>query len=208
LKFEIYINGNENDFMKKLYDHGILFWYHRIQGANENILIWSYVNLLLVMWNNTKPKLLYSWMWNTILETQRKLIWFWMVNQTWVLCFFTLPMMIDWCKVIKFEFSMKSFPLLLIRNMQFNLHLLKIFIKKMCINYTKKFMWNCINFKYLKWINFIQCDLLLLGKTKTFNFLIWQLKSENMKKYIWKFFHMFAINSTYIKASKMMTSWT
>jgi hypothetical protein len=27
--------GSGNDFVKNLYDHGILFWYCKIQGTNE-----------------------------------------------------------------------------------------------------------------------------------------------------------------------------
>jgi len=35
------LNGSGNDFMEKLYIHVILFWYHKIQGTNENILIFQ-----------------------------------------------------------------------------------------------------------------------------------------------------------------------
>jgi len=52
------INESENNFMEKLYHHGILIWYYKIQGSNENILIfWPYVYFFsLVMWSNMKPK--------------------------------------------------------------------------------------------------------------------------------------------------------
>jgi len=49
LKFGIYINESGSNFMKNLYDHGILFWYYKIQGANENILMFeSYVNYYII----------------------------------------------------------------------------------------------------------------------------------------------------------------
>jgi hypothetical protein len=42
------INGSENDFMKKLYDHGTLFWCCKIQGTNETRLIfWAYVSVIV-----------------------------------------------------------------------------------------------------------------------------------------------------------------
>jgi hypothetical protein len=45
LKIGIYNNESGNNFMINLYDNGILFWYYKIQGANQNILMFeSYVN--------------------------------------------------------------------------------------------------------------------------------------------------------------------
>jgi hypothetical protein len=42
------INGSEDDFMKKLYDHGTLIWCHMIQGTNETRLIfWAYVSVIV-----------------------------------------------------------------------------------------------------------------------------------------------------------------
>ncbi len=53
MKFGIYISGN--DFMENLYDYGTLFWYCRIQGTNENILIlWPYASLIVI--DNVEPK--------------------------------------------------------------------------------------------------------------------------------------------------------
>jgi hypothetical protein len=43
------INGSENDSMKNLYNHGILFWYCWIEGTNEKILIYQpYVSLIVL----------------------------------------------------------------------------------------------------------------------------------------------------------------
>jgi hypothetical protein len=45
-----YYEINEN-----LYEHGILFWYCKIQGTNENRLIfWTYVRLVIA--DNVEPK--------------------------------------------------------------------------------------------------------------------------------------------------------
>lgn len=54
------IDESGNDFLKNLYGHGILFWYCKIQGANENILIFQpYVCLIVI--SSVKPKLGYVW---------------------------------------------------------------------------------------------------------------------------------------------------
>lgn len=101
---------------------------------------------------------------------------------------------------MNFEISMKPFPFPF-ENMRFNPHLLKTFKKKLCINYTKKSMWNCLNFKDLKMISHGQGVLLLLiskkncmtfwiqiyvGVTleeKNIQFHMWQSKFENMKRF-------------------------
>lgn len=49
LKFGIYINGSENDFIEHLYDYGILFWYCNIHRTNGNISIFQpYVSLIVI----------------------------------------------------------------------------------------------------------------------------------------------------------------
>ncbi len=74
--------------------------------------------------------------------------------------------------------------------MKFNLHLLKTFYKNLCIDYTKKIM-KLYQFerKDLKRINLlfnVVCPfeskyvLVSLGKTKTLNFDMWQLKGNDM----------------------------
>jgi hypothetical protein len=53
------INESQNHFMKYLSEHKILFWNCKIQGTNENTLIfYPYVSWLsLLMWSNHQPKL-------------------------------------------------------------------------------------------------------------------------------------------------------
>jgi len=44
------IDESGNDFLKNLYDYGILFWYCKIEGANENILIYLTLCLFDCHW--------------------------------------------------------------------------------------------------------------------------------------------------------------
>jgi hypothetical protein len=49
LRFGIYINESANDFVENLYDLGILFWYCRIQGTNENVSVfWPSVDSIII----------------------------------------------------------------------------------------------------------------------------------------------------------------
>jgi hypothetical protein len=48
LGFGIYINVSGNYSIQNQYNHGLLFWYYKIEGRNENISIfWLYINSLL-----------------------------------------------------------------------------------------------------------------------------------------------------------------
>jgi hypothetical protein len=49
----IYINGSENGFIENIYDREILIKYCKIQGTNENVLIFRpYANLIsLIVWS-------------------------------------------------------------------------------------------------------------------------------------------------------------